>query len=158
MSYNQATYDRIEKLTLKLKQELQGFLLAPYIQEPEVGFVDVTLFGIRFKLLPAPDPDEKQYKTIEILHENALDPEKIFIELCTRGYLVWLRQKTKNSHFYYTILQHKDRWKSILELAKKRAREQKQGQFRTEYINHLLSQPFQQIFHQDPTVLDWIIT
>jgi hypothetical protein len=157
MSYKQATYDRIEKLTLKLKQEIQGFLLAPYIKEPEVGFVDITLFGIRFKLLPSPDPDEKPYKVIELMHERALDPERIFLELVSRGYLVWLRQKTKNSHFYYTILEHKDRWRTILEVARKKAREQKQGEFRISYIEHLLTQPFQQTFHQDPTIWDWII-
>lgn len=157
MSYNQATYARIEKLTLRLKHELQGFLLAPHIKEPEVGFVDVPLFGIRFKLLPSPDPDEKPFKVIELGSVKDLDPEKIFLELVSRGYLVWLRQKTKNSHFYYTILEHKERWRKILEVAHKKAKELKQGEFRRMYIEHLMAQPLQQTFHQDPTVFDWII-
>jgi len=149
--------EQVNKLALQLKHELQGFLLAPLISMPSVGFVDIPLFGLRFRLSNVEPPDTESYKVLEITSVEKLDAEALFVELASRGYMGWLRHRTKDSHIYYTILQHKDRWKRLLEFALEKALAEGQSPYRINHLKELLAQPFQQIFHHDPTIFDWLV-
>jgi hypothetical protein len=139
-----------------VKHELQGYQVGRFSKEPVFGVIDLPMFGLRFKLIPQVTPDDDKFRVITITAEEDFDTDELFLELVSSGYLFWLRNQ-RSTHGYLNILSHRNRWKLILDAAKKRALQTKKGEFRTQYLNQLSRENFMDLYHRDPTVFDWML-
>jgi hypothetical protein len=156
MGIYKVTVDRIAHLVQLIKTELQGYQIGKFAKEPEVGVVDLPMFGIRFKCTHTAYPDDSKFRVISVTVDEELNKDELFLELVASGYLKWIRSRY-SSHGYFTLLSYDKRGEKILKAAKVRAKENKKGEFRLAYLNNLLKRPFIEVYQEDPTVFDWIL-
>ena len=156
MTIHKSTQERIANLMFVVNRELQGYQVGKFSKEPVFGVIDLPMFGLRFKFIPQVTPDDDKYRILNIATEEDFDTDEIFLELVSSGYLFWLRNQ-RSTHGYLTILSHRNRWKLILDAAKKRAIQYKKGDFRVKFITQLSRESFMEIYHRDPTIFDWIL-
>lgn len=158
MISNKKTLERVENLERVLITTLQSFQIARYSTIPELGVVDLPIFGLRFKIYnDGPREHDDKYQIIHIPTEEFIVDDKLFIILCTKGYIHWLRDKL-GTHAFMAVLSQKDRWISLVEAAIEKSREEKKGEYLTRYFESFLERPFLDIYHEDPSVFDWMVT
>jgi hypothetical protein len=153
---HKTTIERITSLTTMVKRELQGYQVGRFSKEPEFGILDLPMFGLRFKFVPHPHPDDDKFRLIIITSPEDFNEDELFLELVSAGYLYWLRQQ-RSTFGYMNILAHRNRWKLVIDTARKRAIQNKKGEFRVKYLTQLSKEPFMDIYHRDPTVFDWML-
>lgn len=156
MITNKQTYARVERLTIKLKNELQGFHISKFARELEVGVLDVPAFGIRFKMIDGPHPDDDTFQVIYIPNDDHIDSDKFFLILASKGYIHWLRQKT-DSHTLFRVLDYKERWKKLIEAGIEKAKEDKKGEYILSYYSSFLRRSLMEVYHTDPSIFDWLV-
>lgn len=153
---NKVTRERLERLVKAIRQELVAFQISRFITEPIFGVVDVPLFGLRFKVIENALQDDSNYQVVHIVKGEDVDSDNIFLLLAGSGYLEWLREQI-STMAYFKILSYNNRWELILRSARTRLLEQKKGQYLLSRIEGLQDKPLMQIYHEDPTVFDWIL-
>jgi hypothetical protein len=153
---NKLTRERLETLITKIRYELSGFQLGPFISEPTFGVVDVSLFGLRYKLVDHPVEKDDLHTIFFIVKEEDIKSDDIFLALVSSGYLKWLREQI-STHAFLKILTFRDRWSIIVEHAIKQIKEQKKGLYLLNTAKDLQDKPLLQIYHEDPTVFDWLL-
>jgi hypothetical protein len=156
MGIQKATIERLTKLTNKIRTELQGYQIGKFTKEPEFGVIDLPIFGIRIKCIHTPRDDDHLFRVINITDEELFDKDELFLELASSGYLRWIRTKY-SSHGYFVLLSHDKRGEKLLKAAKKRAKENKKGDFRIKYLDSLIKRPFIEVYQEDPSIFDWIM-
>lgn len=156
MISNQKTLERVKNLEGLIMRELQGFQLASYTEIPETGIINLPIFGLRFKFIDTPQTDDDFYQLIHIPNEDFFDPDKLFIILCTKGYMHWIRQQM-GTHAFMMVLSYKDRWRLLVEAAIEKAYEDKKGEYLISYFESFFDRPFETIYHEDPSVFDWMV-
>ena len=153
---NKLTRERLEVLITKIRYELSGFQVGIFISEPAFGVVDVSYFGLRFKLVDHPVEGDDLHTIFFIVKEEDIKSDSIFLALASSGYLKWLREQI-STHAFLKILTFHDRWRMIIEQANKQIKEQKKGLYLLNIAKELQDQPLMQIYHEDPTVFDWLL-
>jgi hypothetical protein len=150
------TIVRLTGLTNIIHRELQGYQIGKFTREPEVGVIDLPIFGIRFKCTQTIRDDDINFRVISVTDENLFNKDSLFLELASSGYLRYIREKY-SSHGYFVLLSYEKRGEKLLKAAKKKAKENKKGDFRVKYIESLLRRPFIEVYQEDPTIFDWIL-
>jgi hypothetical protein len=145
----------IEDTTLAIKHVLGHFQLHKLLKFPERGVIDIPAFNIRLKYKFV-SSREDGVRVFEFSTLEEFDEEDLFFLLAEQGYIHWLRHAT-SSHLCFKVLNHKERWATLIQEAKNRAREQGRGNYRVRYLDSLLRRPLTDIFNTDPTTFDWIL-
>ena len=156
MGIHKDTIARVTKIADAVRRELQGFQVYKFTKEPELGIFNIKMFGIRIKCLQRVLGDDVDYRLIHVFEEDELDKNKLFLELASSGYLRWIRDRY-STHGFLALLMHDNRAEMLMKAAKARAKHEKKGEFRVKYIDSLLRRPLIEVYHEDPTLFDWIL-
>lgn len=156
MGTHRETLERLERLSQKIRLELQGYQIGKFTKEPELGIFDIPMFGIRIKCVHIPRDDDSNFRILSIPDESLFDRDELFLELASSGYLKWMRQKY-SSHGFYIVLSYDQRGEKLLKAARDKAKQNKKGDFRVKYLESLMRRPFIEVYQEDPSVFDWIM-
>jgi len=156
MGTHRETLERLERLSQKIRLELQGYQIGKFTKEPELGIFDIPMFGIRIKCVHVPRDDDLNFRILSIPDESLFDRDELFLELASSGYLKWMRQKY-SSHGFYIVLSYDQRGEKLLKAARNKAKQNKKGDFRVKYLESLMRRPFIEVYQEDPSVFDWIM-
>jgi len=154
---NKQHNERVANLVIALKQELQGFKISRFTREIEFGIIDLPMFAMRFKFKIKPFTDDHTRTVINIAEEGDIDADSLFIQLCERGYLHWLRRKLGDTSAFLHILSTRKRWQLIIDAAIEKEIEKKRGQYMLDFLRDLARKDINEIYHDDPSVFEWIL-
>jgi hypothetical protein len=151
MITNRKTLERVELLTADVKDLLLMMGLGGLIQIKTAGQIDVPFFGVRIRFVENRLPDDDRYEILLIPNHDHLDVDDLFMRFAKHGYVRWLREHSA-SHKLYRFLEYRERWKLILQNNLEKVR----GEYLKTTYKSLLDMPYQHVFHEDPTIFDWV--
>jgi hypothetical protein len=157
MITNKQTQKRVNDLVHHTKHTLQAFQIGRFIKQPDEVVIDLPIFAIRFKFLVKPLQDDHLWTVLQINEEPDIDSDELFVLLCQKGYLHWLRHKLTNSNSLFLILGRQNRWELLVDRAIQNAKENKRGEYLIDYLEQMKRKPLLQVYHEDPFCFDWIM-
>jgi len=118
--------------------------------------MDVSLFGLRFKVIETSIEDDPLYNIKYITKIEDINSDEIFLLLSAQGYLAWLREQVSTNAFL-KVIQYRDRWVQLIDEGIKTVVRDRKGNYLLQKLKGYKRMPLIHIYNEQPDLFDWIL-